>query len=102
MVTPKTLDKYPPEFAGLFNKVRDDSPRPVVITLRSKTEARRLRARLYAFRQALLDDFEHDPELALLAPLVSFRIIASRKLEVSLNVKDNRHDLTAKPQRAIR
>jgi hypothetical protein len=75
MSTPRLLSSYPDKYAELFIRAATEE---VIIKLSSKTEALRLRNRLYAFRQALYDEAESAPKAALLAPLVQLSIQGSQ------------------------
>ena len=58
---------YPEEYAVLFTNAALSR---VEILCTSHDEARNLRARLYVYRRALLDEPDKAPEAALLAPTV--------------------------------
>ena len=73
MPTPKLFATYPEEYKDLFFGARQ---RRVVIPFDDPAEAKRLRARLYAYRTALADQPELAPELALIAPAAKFAIEA--------------------------
>ena len=71
MATPRELSSYPAQFYALF---REGAKRRVEVLTSSHADARRLRQRLYAFRRAIYDSMDDVPELALLAPIVSFKL----------------------------
>ena len=72
MATPRVRTRYPQAFYQLLYRAKSEGEWRVA--LNDEQKARRLRNRLYAFRQALLDAPETAPDLAIIAPLFSFYI----------------------------
>ena len=71
MATPRSLADYPSLYFDLFEAA---ASRHVEVILDCEDSARRLRGRLYAFREALFDYGEHAPRAALLASTVRLRV----------------------------
>ena len=74
MVTPRLAKNYPSHYAGLF---RDTLKASITIVCSTVKEATRYRNALYAYRTALLDDPSVAPDVALIAPNISFSILGT-------------------------
>lgn len=71
MPTPRLFASYPEEYKDLFFSA---TRARVVVPFADPAEAKRLRARLYAYRTALAGEPDLSPELALIAPAAKFAI----------------------------
>ncbi len=92
MPTPKLYDNYPTEYTEIF---RSAAKRPVRITLSTAHEADRFRARLYAFRNALLDEPQKAPEVAL---TISFAHLVIDGTDLIITHEDKRHGRPSLPE----
>lgn len=74
-------DRLPPEafYRALFDKARD---KPLHVKCKSQKEAKRLRMKLYQWRNKLLEYPELDPTLALIAPVAKLALFG-KTLSVS-------------------
>jgi hypothetical protein len=68
----RKLQNYPAEFAIAFRRAHQGEE--IAIPCDSVTEARRVRTRLYAFKQAILDNPTHDVYATLAMGDVSISI----------------------------
>jgi len=71
MATPKPYDRYPSTYPLLFERAMKED---YALVFNSPREAKNFRARLYAFRTALLDESHKSPSLALTISLVTLSI----------------------------
>ena len=69
MVTPRQYSDYPIEYSELFRRAMNRSIR---MTFPSKSQAKRLRSYLYAFRESIRDGINVPDDLVVKAPLISF------------------------------
>ena len=74
MATPRLIANYGPEFAKLMRRARQDK---TVVRCLNPNEAKRYRARLYAYRRALALAPESAPDVALVAPFIKMSIEGS-------------------------
>ncbi len=71
MATPRALNDYPETFRKLFFKALHE---PVIVACLNHDAAQAYRGRLYAFRTAVMEEMERDPELALIAPQITMTV----------------------------
>ena len=74
MATPRAIENYPAQYCALFNTA---IAREVSIPFSCPSAARAARSRLYAFRRALERDGLRYPRVAIMAPLLEFKITDS-------------------------
>jgi len=86
MPTPKLFAAYPEEYKDLFFSACRGR---MIVSLGKPSEAKRLRARLYAYRAALMAEPDLAPELALIAPVVKFSIESGDLVLYIPKEKDN-------------
>ena len=71
MPTSRPFKSYPDTFAEIFLTARHA---PITITESSAREARRLRDRLYAYRNAALDDVDAAGKIALISVMAKMKL----------------------------